>query len=80
MDLHFELNSLSMISTPYWHFTENFQKIQKQTVVQWGDTISGQLSVQVCKTHWEGFFYEVIADRSIRLLAQREPFFVEMAQ
>jgi len=46
MALHFELNSLSMISTRYWHFSENFQKLQKQTVVQWGDIISRQLSVQ----------------------------------
>ena len=46
MALHFELNSLSMISTRYWHFTEKFQKLQKQTVVQWGDTISRQLSLQ----------------------------------
>jgi len=46
MALHFELNSLSMISTRYWHFSESFQKLQKQTVNQWGDTLSGQLSVQ----------------------------------
>ena len=34
------------ISTHYWHFSEKFQKLQKQTVVQWGDIISRQLSVQ----------------------------------
>ena len=46
MALHFELNSLYMISTRYWHFGEKFQKLQKQTVVEWGDTISRQLSVK----------------------------------
>ena len=62
-------------------FKVKFQKSQKQTVVQWGDSISGQVFFAKPGLLFErlirSVFYEVIADRRkiMLLLTPREPFF-----
>ena len=66
--------------------TVKFQKLQKQTVVQWDHTILEQtfraLQRLLVERSIRSISYEIIADRGkgFLLLTQREPFFVEIVE
>ena len=67
--------------TRYWHLTEKFQKLQKQTVVQWGDTISRQLSVQdFVRLIGRVFFFKISLIEVSFSWLNENLFFVQIAQ